>query len=208
MHLPPLKSRNHRRSRESWIEVSTVRNARSSCKQMPNIMEAFDNFWRTIFAILNLLSSLWGPSLTPPKCPIELWVFSDSSSCGEATPTVTATLHADDTCRPTNSNGNDNPMLPGNYVAACTFDGRLVIKQSGCSSVSCNVDSQTDPHCNQDGSSTTATLYSKLTPAFPLQQSDDYSCLEINDAATGIVISFVLFGDCSLSGCVVDGELL
>jgi hypothetical protein len=119
-----------------------------------------ERFWATVLAILNLLASLWGPTVIPPVCPIEIWAFATLEACYDvnAVPAVIGTIYADDTCRPTNvmvgqeaSNDNNNNnyaaelLLPGNYMAHCTAEGRVRISQSGCVDPTCSPSSLSNP---------------------------------------------------------------
>lgn len=146
-------------------------------------------------------------------CEMSIWVFDTLDRCNTINPpNAVGTIYADGQCHATaTSTDTDYDLFPGNYRAFCTTDGLIRFHESGCIEDTCSSTSfAEDAVCNRD-TSKIAALYSRLDPPqYVVQAREDastgglYTCLRL--LGTGINVTFVVFGDCSDSGCAVYGE--
>jgi hypothetical protein len=101
------------------------------------------------------------------------------------------------------SPSDDNySILPGNYRVECTSDGKLKFLDSACADGTCSVDATCNSNDALEGS-----LFARV-PGQLVQDSsvgDSYTCETLYDDQYSIF--FVIFGDCSLPGCSVDGTI-
>ena len=137
------------------------------------------------------------------NCPLEMHVFADSGDCNaQNTADAVGTIIPDNTCRSTQvESGSATELLPGNYRAQCTSDGRVAIYESGCLDSSCS-SSNNNGNSNSsicDRQLDEASLYSRLSPPIFRIQSPDtgfVSCFVLKSANEQYQVVFYIYGDC------------
>jgi len=147
---------------------------------------------------------------------MSIWVFDTLDRCNTINPpNAVGTIYADGECQTIETSmSTDSPdyaLFPGTYRAFCTTQGLIRFHESGCIEPTCSTTSFEDNAvCSRDNSKISA-LYSRLDPPeYIVQEVDDastgglYTCLRL--LGSGINVTFVVFGDCSDSGCATyDG---
>ncbi|GKY90281.1 hypothetical protein MPSEU_000002200 [Mayamaea pseudoterrestris] len=145
--------------------------------------------------------SLLLPTLSNAQssCPLEMHVFADSANCNvQTTADAVGTLYPDDTCRSTELVSGDSPeLLPGNYRASCSSDGRVQIYESGCTSSTC---AATNGGSVCERQLDYASLYSRLSPPLYKLQSQNasfVSCFALSSSDETYQVVFFIYGDCT-----------
>lgn len=139
-------------------------------------------------------------------CPMEMTFHTSFNTCYGSSTIATATIYADGLCHivETNLSPSDEnySILPGNYRAECTSDGKLNFLVSACEEGTCSQDATCSSNDALEGS-----LFARVQGQLVQDSSvgDSYTCETLYDDQYEIF--FVIFGDCSLPGCSVDGSV-
>lgn len=145
-------------------------------------------------------------------CPLKIWAYTSTQLCNEGvTPNASGVIYADGQCHSVQSEISSNDplfsLLPGNYKAACTVDGRVRFEQSGCTNGNCTSYTVGADMCLRDFASV-SSLYSRLKiPEYKVVNStiiEDQSlvsCSTLN--GTNLTVTFTIIGDCSAPSCAI-----
>ena len=139
-------------------------------------------------------------------CPMEMRFHTSFDTCYDSSTIATATIYVDGQCHTVETNlspSDDNySILPGNYRVECSSDGTLKFLDSACQEGTCSASAT----CNADDS-LPGSLFARVPGQLVQDTSvgDNYICETLFD--DDYEIFFVIFGDCSLPGCSVDGSI-
>ena len=139
-------------------------------------------------------------------CPMEIRFHTSFDTCYDSNTLATATIYADGKCHTVETNVSPSDenysILPGNYRVECSSDGSLKFLDSACQEGTCSEDATCNPDDSLEGS-----LFARVPGQLVQDASvgDSYTCETLFDDQYSIF--FVIFGDCSLPGCSVDGTI-
>jgi PDZ domain len=173
---------------------------------MRSIRTAFRHQALTI-ALAMLCMTLAVIGVVGESCPMQMKFYTSYDTCNAGSVIASATVYADGQCHTvetdTATSSKNYLMLPGNYRLECTSGGKLVFLQSACEQGTCSSTSQT---CSYD-ESVPGSLFARVPGQLAQDPAvgDSYTCERLYDDQNRIFFS--IFGNCSLSGCSVDGSV-
>jgi len=139
-------------------------------------------------------------------CSMTIYAYRLEGQCNTPPPDAVGTIYADGQCRTvvTNTTGN---LLPGNYRAECTAGGKIRFVESDCVYDTCSLPAIDDGTglCERKFN-TISSLYRTSEYDVEEKNATSFTCTKLNNTAfDGVDVTFVVFGDCSDPGCLVNG---